>query len=81
MNKKPPYHHDIYDNWELFKPILLGISITFVPFMIFEVHNPYIERKLAFQKACEDKGGFIYSKQNEEEKCIKKDYIVIDVPK
>lgn len=72
---------NIYDNFELVKPFLIAIAVTWVPFSIVEIHNPYVEKKLAYEKACADKGGFVYDRQNEETKCIRKDYIVIGISK
>ena len=76
--KKPPVH-DIYDNWELFKPILFAAVVTWIPFSIIELYIPAVERQIAYETACEKAGGFVYEKQNEETKCIKKDFITIPI--
>lgn len=73
--------HDIYDNWELFKPIIFAAVVTWVPFSIIELYIPAVDRQIAYEKACTEAGGFVYEKQNEEKKCIKKDYIVIPIKK
>jgi hypothetical protein len=68
---------DIYDNWELFKPLVFAAVITWIPFSIFEIYIPYVEKEVRYQVTCEAKGGFVYQRQNEEKRCIKKDYIII----
>jgi len=70
---------DIYDNWELFKPLLFSATVTGIAFYIFEVFIPAVELQVAYEKECESKGGFVYNQQNEEKKCIKKDYITISI--
>jgi hypothetical protein len=76
MKKKPPVH-DIYDNWELFKPLIFAAVVTWIPFSIIEIYIPAVEKQVRYEKECEAKGGFVYEKQNEEKRCIKKDYITI----
>jgi len=62
---------------EIAKILLFSAVVTWIPFSIIEIHNPYVERELRYEAECEAKGGFVYKQQNEEKRCIKKDYIII----
>lgn len=64
---------------EIAKILLFALVVTWIPFAIFEIHQPFVEKQEAYRIACEAKGGFVYDQQNEEKKCIKKDYITIQI--
>jgi hypothetical protein len=65
------------DLMEIAKVFLFALAVTWVPFAFFEIHQPFVEKKLRYERQCEEKGGFVYERQNEETRCIKKDYITI----
>jgi len=65
------------DLWEIGKVLLFSVIVTWIPFAFFEIHQPFVEKQLRYQTECESKGGFVYERQNEEKRCIKKDYITI----
>jgi len=64
---------------EITKILLFAVVVTWIPFAFIEIHNPFVEKQLRYQKECEGKGGFVYERQNEEKRCIKKDYITITI--
>lgn len=64
---------------EIAKVFLFAIIVTFIPFYIFEIYIPYIEKMKFYEQKCESAGGFVYEKQNEVKRCIKKDYIIINI--
>jgi len=65
------------DLWEIGKIFLFAAFVTWVPFAFFEIHQPFVEKQERYRTACEEKGGFVYSRQNEETKCISKDHIIL----
>lgn len=64
---------------EIVKVLLFAAVVTWIPFSFFEIYQPAIEKQIAYEKKCEELGGFVYEKQNEGKRCIKKDYITIEL--
>ncbi len=58
-------------------PFIMAFVVTWPVFFIIEIHNPHVEDNMRYERECTAKGGFVYDQQNEERKCIKKDYLII----
>lgn len=71
--------HDIYDNWELFKPLIISALIVSITFYIVELYIPSVVKKSQYYKKCESRGGFVYNEKNKEIMCINKDYLIINL--
>jgi len=71
---KPEKEDDVL---EMFKLFAFAIVVTWIPFSIFEIYIPFVDKEIAYQKKCEEKGGFVYSEQNHEKICIRKDYVIV----
>jgi len=65
------------DLFEIAKVLGFALFVTWIPFSIFEIYIPAVEKKVRYEEKCEALGGFVYEKQNEETRCTKKDYITI----
>ncbi len=58
-------------------PFIMTFVITWPIFYIIEILIPHTEENMRYERECAAKGGFLYEQQNEERKCIKKDYLII----
>lgn len=64
---------------EIAKVFLFAAIVTWIPFAIIEIYIPHVEQMKLYEEKCEAAGGFVYEKQNEVKRCIKKDYITITI--
>lgn len=62
---------------EIAKILGFALFVTWIPFSIFEIYIPAVEKKIRYEEECKAKGGFVFEQQNEETRCIKVDYITI----
>lgn len=75
LGYQPPNHLEDDFLWELFKLTVIAGLPTLLLFYTFEIFIPFGEQVKLYEKKCTEKGGYVYS-VNQERACLEKDAII-----